>query len=148
MPGSRAISAWQATVIRHWPIFAGEPPTPMPPRPDLILMDLNLPIRSGHDVLAEIKSDPDLKRIPVVVLSTSRAEEDVIRAYNAHANCFISKPLDFDQLTAVVSSTVEYWLCVVRLGLVLTVQALTSNLATVTGDGACHEQRANPSTAG
>ncbi|MGB7760779.1 MAG: response regulator [Bryobacteraceae bacterium] len=85
------------------------------PRPDLILMDLNLPKKDGREVLAEIKVDPDLRRIPVVVLTTSRAEEDILRTYNLHANCFITKPVDLDQFITVVSAISDFWFSVVRL---------------------------------
>ena len=85
------------------------------PRPDLILLDLNLPRKSGRDVLAEVKTDEDLKRIPVVVLTVSRAEEDVIKCYNHHANCYITKPLDFNQFMEVTKSIEEFWLTIVRL---------------------------------
>ncbi|HEY1221647.1 MAG TPA: response regulator [Bryobacteraceae bacterium] len=85
------------------------------PRPDLILMDLNLPKMDGREVLAEIKVDPDLRRIPVVVLTTSRAEEDILRTYNLHANCFITKPVDLDQFIRVVAAISEFWFSVVRL---------------------------------
>ena len=71
-------------------------------RPDLILLDLNLPRKSGHEVLEEVKSDPELRRIPVVVLTTSQAQEDVARSYDLHANVHVSKPVDFDQFTDVV----------------------------------------------
>jgi chemotaxis family two-component system response regulator Rcp1 len=84
-------------------------------RPDLILLDLNLPRKDGRAVLAEIKADVALKRIPVVVLTTSRAEEDVLRSYNLHANCYITKPVDFDKFVAVVKTIDEFWLSVVRL---------------------------------
>jgi two-component system, chemotaxis family, response regulator Rcp1 len=84
-------------------------------RPDLILLDLNLPGKDGREVLQEIKVDPDLRRIPVVVLTTSQAEEDVLRAYNSHCNCYISKPLDFHQFTAAVKSIETFWLTIVRL---------------------------------
>ena len=84
-------------------------------RPDLILLDLNLPRKDGRAVLAEIKADVALKRIPVVVLTTSRAEEDVLRTYNLHANCYITKPVDFDKFVAVVKTIDEFWLSVVRL---------------------------------
>ena len=84
-------------------------------RPDLILLDLNLPRKDGREVLAEIKSDEDLKRIPVVVLTTSRAEEDILKSYNLHANCFITKPIDLDQFLKVVRSIEEFWLTVVKL---------------------------------
>ena len=85
------------------------------PRPDLILLDLNLPRKDGREVLAEIKADPDLKRIPVVVLTTSRAEEDVIRAYDLHANCYVTKPVDLAQFMKIVSQIDEFWVKVVTL---------------------------------
>ena len=85
------------------------------PRPDLILLDLNLPRKDGREVLKEIKDDPNLRRIPVVVLTTSRAEEDVLRAYNLHANCYITKPVDFTQFISVVRSIEGFWLSVVKL---------------------------------
>ncbi len=85
------------------------------PRPDLILLDLNLPRKSGRDVLAEVKTDENLKRIPVVVLTVSRAEEDVIKCYNHHANCYITKPLDFNQFMEVTKSIEEFWLTIVKL---------------------------------
>ena len=85
------------------------------PRPDVILLDLNLPKKDGREVLAEIKADPNLRRIPVVVLTTSRAEEDVFRAYDLHANCYITKPVDFKQFLDVVQSIEDFWLTVVKL---------------------------------
>lgn len=85
------------------------------PRPDVILLDLNLPRKDGREVLAEIKDDAELKVIPVVVLTTSRSEEDVVRAYEDHANCFITKPVDFQQFLHVVKSIEDFWLSVVRL---------------------------------
>jgi CheY-like chemotaxis protein len=84
-------------------------------RPDLILLDLNLPRKDGREVLAEIKSDPNLKRIPVVVLTTSRAESDILKAYDLHANCYITKPVDFNQFMTVVKSIENFWLTVVKL---------------------------------
>lgn len=84
-------------------------------RPDLILLDLNLPKMDGREVLTEIKKDDDLRRIPVVVLTTSRAEEDIIRTYDCHANCYITKPVDFDQFINVVKSIEDFWLSVVKL---------------------------------
>ena len=84
-------------------------------RPDLILLDLNLPKKDGREVLTEIKKDEDLRRIPVVVLTTSRAEEDIIRTYDCHANCYITKPVDFDQFINVVKSIEDFWLSVVKL---------------------------------
>ena len=85
------------------------------PRPDLVLLDLNLPRKSGSEVLADVKSDPDLARIPVVVLTTSRADEDVANAYAFHANCYITKPVDFEQFIRVVRSIEEFWFTIVRL---------------------------------
>ena len=85
------------------------------PRPDLILLDLNLPRKDGREVLAEIKQDTDLKRIPVVVLTTSRAEEDVIRSYDLHANAYVTKPVDLAQFLKVVRSLEAFWLVVVTL---------------------------------
>lgn len=85
------------------------------PRPDLILLDLNLPRMDGREVLSEVKSDPDLRRIPVVVLSTSQAEEDVIRAYDLHANCYVTKPMDLAQFMKIVNQIGEFWVKVVTL---------------------------------
>jgi len=85
------------------------------PRPDLILLDLNLPKKDGRQVLAEIKADPALMRIPVVILTTSRAEEDVLRTYNLHANCYITKPIDLNQFLHVVRSIEDFWLSIVVL---------------------------------
>ncbi len=84
-------------------------------RPDLILLDLNLPKKDGRECLAEIKADPELMRIPVVVLTTSRAESDIQRSYELHANCYITKPVDFDRFTSVVRAVEEFWLKVVEL---------------------------------
>jgi two-component system, chemotaxis family, response regulator Rcp1 len=85
------------------------------PRPDLILLDLNLPRKDGRQVLKEIKADDSLKRIPVVVLTTSSSEEDVLRAYDLHANCYITKPVDFTRFMQVVKSVENFWLTVVTL---------------------------------
>jgi chemotaxis family two-component system response regulator Rcp1 len=85
------------------------------PRPDLIMLDLNLPKKDGRQVLAEIKEDPDLKRIPVVIVTTSKAEEDILKTYNLHANCYVTKPLDLDQFIAVVQSIEQFWLTIVKL---------------------------------
>jgi CheY-like chemotaxis protein len=84
-------------------------------RPDLILLDLNLPRKDGREVLAEIKQDPDLKLIPVVVLTSSAAEQDIIQAYNLYANCYITKPVSLDQFLRVIQSIEEFWLVVVML---------------------------------
>jgi two-component system, chemotaxis family, response regulator Rcp1 len=85
------------------------------PRPDIILLDLNLPKKDGREVLQDIKNDPELKRIPVVVLPTSKAEEDVLRTYNLHANCFVTKPVDLEKFIVVVKSIDVFWLTVVTL---------------------------------
>ena len=85
------------------------------PRPDLIMLDLNLPRKDGREVLAELKADANLKMIPVVVLTTSRAEEDVLRAYQLHANCYITKPVDFQQFLNVVRAIESFWLFIVTL---------------------------------
>ncbi len=85
------------------------------PRPDIILLDLNLPKKDGRQVLSEIKADADLAQIPVVVLTTSQAEEDILRAYQLHANCYITKPVDFNQFLRIVSTIEEFWLTVVKL---------------------------------
>jgi len=86
-------------------------------RPDLILLDLNLPRKDGREVLAEIKADERLKCIPVVVLTTSQAEEDIARAYNLNANCYVSKPIDLDQFIKVVQTIKDFWLTIVKLPL-------------------------------
>lgn len=83
--------------------------------PDLVLLDLNLPKKDGREVLAEIKADPALRRIPVVVLTTSSAEEDVIKTYDLHANCYITKPLDLDRFIRVIKSIEDFWVGVVKL---------------------------------
>lgn len=85
------------------------------PRPDLILLDLNLPKIGGREVLAAIKGDPKLCSIPVVILTTSKAEEDIVKSYELHANCFISKPVEFDGFVKVVKSIEDFWFSVVRL---------------------------------
>ena len=85
------------------------------PRPDVILLDLNLPRKDGREVLKELKEDDVLKRVPIVVLTTSSAEEDIIRTYNNHANCYITKPVDFDQFLKVINSIEDFWLSVVKL---------------------------------
>jgi CheY-like chemotaxis protein len=84
-------------------------------RPDLILLDLNLPRVDGREVLSEIKSDPDLRSIPVVVLTTSQADEDIVRSYNLHANAYVTKPVDFDRFIAVVRQIDEFFVTVVKL---------------------------------
>jgi CheY-like chemotaxis protein len=84
-------------------------------RPDVILLDLNLPRKDGREVLAEIKADEQLRRIPVVVLTTSDAEQDILRTYDNHANCFITKPVDWDQFLSVVKVIEGFWLSLVKL---------------------------------
>lgn len=85
------------------------------PRPDIILLDLNLPRKDGHEVLAEVKSDDDLKRIPVVVLTISEAEDDILKSYDLHGNCYITKPIDFKEFIKVVKSIEDFWLTIVKL---------------------------------
>jgi chemotaxis family two-component system response regulator Rcp1 len=85
------------------------------PNVDLILLDLNLPRKDGREVLAEIKTDPDLKRIPVVVMTTSKAEEDILKSYNLHANCYVVKPIDFDKFIEVVKAIEDFWVSIVTL---------------------------------
>jgi chemotaxis family two-component system response regulator Rcp1 len=84
-------------------------------RPDLILLDLNLPRKDGREVLATLKADPSLKHIPVVVLTTSNAEVDILKSYQLHANCYITKPVDLEQFVSVVRSIDDFWLTVVKL---------------------------------
>lgn len=85
------------------------------PRPDIILLDLNLPRKNGREVLKEIKGDPLLRRIPVVVLTTSSAEEDIARSYDLHVNCYITKPVDIERFIEVVKAIDEFWFTIVRL---------------------------------
>ena len=96
-----------------------EGPYAKAPRPDLILLDLNLPKKDGRQVLSEIKNDEDLKSIPVVVLTTSSAEADVIQSYGLHANCYIVKPVDFDKFADVIRTLESFWFAVVTLPPVL-----------------------------
>jgi chemotaxis family two-component system response regulator Rcp1 len=85
------------------------------PRPDVILLDLNLPRKNGREVLAEVKADEDLRRIPVVILTVSQAEEDILKSYDLNGNCYVTKPLDLDQFIKVVKSIEEFWLTIVTL---------------------------------
>jgi len=85
------------------------------PRPDLILLDLNMPRKDGRETLAEIKADPDLDTIPVIILTTSDAEQDILKSYKLKANCYITKPVDLDKFTEVVRMIQEFWFCVVKL---------------------------------
>ena len=96
-------------ILRHEGDYAGAS------QPDLILLDLNLPKKDGREVLAEIKADDSLRRIPVVILTTSSAEEDILRTYNLHANCYITKPVDLEQFIKVVRCVSDFWFEVVRL---------------------------------
>jgi CheY-like chemotaxis protein len=84
-------------------------------RPDLILLDLNLPGKDGREVLSEIKADPDLRRIPVVIVTSSKTEEDIVRSYNHHANCYITKPLDLEKFVEVVQAIQNFWISIVKL---------------------------------
>jgi len=85
------------------------------PFPDLILLDLNLPKKSGLEVLAEIKKDEELKKTPVVILTTSKSDEDIVKSYNLHANCYISKPVDLEQFIRMIRTTEDFWLTIVKL---------------------------------
>ena len=85
------------------------------PRPDIILLDLNLPKMDGRQVLEELKNDPDLKTIPVVVLTTSEAEQDILKSYELHANCYITKPVDLDKFMGIVKRLEDFWLSIVKL---------------------------------
>lgn len=87
------------------------------PRPDLILLDLNLPRKDGREVLTDIKQDESLRRIPVVILTTSQAEEDILKTYELHGNCYITKPVDLEQFIRVVKSIEDFWLTIVKLPL-------------------------------
>jgi chemotaxis family two-component system response regulator Rcp1 len=83
-------------------------------RPDLILLDLNLPVKDGRQVLAEIKDDPNLKQIPALILTTSQAEEDILKTYNLHANCYVTQPVELEQFFKVVKSLADFWLAIVK----------------------------------
>jgi CheY-like chemotaxis protein len=85
------------------------------PTPDLIFLDLNLPRMDGRELLAIVKADPNLRRIPVVILTTSKAEEDILRTYDLHANCYITKPVDLDQFITAIKSVEEFWFTIVKL---------------------------------
>ena len=85
------------------------------PVPDLILLDLNLPRKNGREVLTEIKNDPKLKRIPVVILTTSQAEEDILKSYDSHANCYVTKPVDLNRFAEIMHSLDEFWFSIVKL---------------------------------
>ncbi len=106
---------WTKDGVEALAFLRREKPYEKMPRPDVILLDLNLPRKDGREVLAEIKSDEKLMRIPVVVLTISKDEEDIFRTYNLHANCFVTKPLDLDQFVKVVKSIEDFWLTIVKL---------------------------------
>ncbi|WP_119460853.1 response regulator [Rhodospirillaceae bacterium SYSU D60014] len=93
------------------------------PRPDLILLDLNLPRKDGRELLAEIKQHQELKRIPVVILTTSEAEQDILKTYELHANCYITKPVDLDKFVDIVKGLEEFWLSIVKLPSMVTAKA-------------------------
>ncbi len=92
-----------------------EPPYKDATRPDLILLDLNLPRKDGREVLLEIKNDPKLKRIPVVVVTSSAEEQDIVKSYNLHANCYVTKPIDLQQFVTVVRAIEDFWMTIVKL---------------------------------
>ena len=96
-------------------LFRGQEPNAEAHRPDLIILDLNLPGKDGREVLAEIKKDPQLKRIPVVILTTSHAEQDIVKSYDLHANAYVTKPLDLDRFIHVVESVQSFWRTIVTL---------------------------------
>jgi two-component system, chemotaxis family, response regulator Rcp1 len=95
--------------LRNQGRFAGTP------SPDLVLLDLNMPVMDGREVLERIKDDPELKHIPIVILTTSKAEEDILMSYNLHANCYVTKPVDLEQFVKVVKSVEDFWLAIVKL---------------------------------
>jgi len=95
--------------LRRQGLYAGAP------RPDLILLDLNMPRKNGREVLAEVKQDPELRRIPVVIMTSSDDEKDILAAYNLHVNCYVTKPVDLDQFINVVKSIEHFWFSIVKL---------------------------------
>jgi two-component system, chemotaxis family, response regulator Rcp1 len=107
--------SWVTDGVQALAFLRREDPYTNAPRPDLILLDLNLPRKDGREVLAEIKADERLRRIPVVILTTSQAEEDILKAYHLNANCYISKPVDLDQFLKVIKSIKDFWLTIVKL---------------------------------
>jgi two-component system, chemotaxis family, response regulator Rcp1 len=94
--------------LRREGLYAGAP------RPDMILLDLNIPRKDGREVLAEVKADEDLRLIPVIVFTSSESDEDILKCYRAHANCYITKPIDFEQFCRVINSIEEFWFMIVR----------------------------------
>src|SRR5262245_25712536 len=107
--------SWVADGVEAMSFLRREGQYSTAPRPDLILLDLNLPRKDGREVLSAIKADERLKRIPVVILTTSQAEEDILKAYHLNANCYISKPVDLDQFIKVVKTIEDFWLTIVKL---------------------------------
>ena len=106
---------WLRTEKRRWLTCAGKANFADQPRPDLILLDLNLPKKDGREVLQDLKSDPDLHRIPVVVLTSSAAEQDILSTYDLYANAYVTKPVDLEQFMHVVASIQDFWLNIVKL---------------------------------
>jgi two-component system, chemotaxis family, response regulator Rcp1 len=96
-------------------LLRGQTVTAAFPRPDLIFLDLNVPKKDGREVLAELKGDPALRRIPVIVLTTSAAEQDILKAYDLHANCYITKPVDLEQFFRAMKLVRDFWFTIVRL---------------------------------
>jgi len=107
--------SWVTDGVEALAFLRREGPYAQSARPDLILLDLNLPRKDGREVLAEIKADTNFRRIPVVILTTSQAEEDILKAYHLNANCYISKPVDLDQFMKVIKTIKEFWLTIVKL---------------------------------
>lgn len=117
MKGAKVLNTLHAVAdgVAAMDFLRRQPPYTAAPLPDLILLDLNLPRKDGREVLAEIKQDPALKRIPVVVLTTSKAEEDILRSYELHANAYVAKPVGLPEFLAAVRSLEDFWLAVVTL---------------------------------
>ena len=107
--------SWVTDGVEALAFLRREGPYAQSARPDLILLDLNLPRKDGREVLAEIKADANFRRIPVVILTTSQAEEDILKAYHLNANCYISKPVDLDQFMKVIKTIKDFWLTIVKL---------------------------------
>lgn len=107
--------SWARDGVEALAFLRRQEPHSAAPRPDLILLDLNLPRKDGREVLADIKADPDLRSIPIVVLTTSRDEGDVLAAYKLHANCYVIKPVDLEQFLQIVRSIEDFWFEIVRL---------------------------------
>ncbi len=103
------------TESKQWIFFVTRGKYKKAPKPDLIILDLNLPKKDGREVLAEIKTDEELKHIPIVIMTISQAEEDILKSYNLHANCYITKPIDLDQFIKVVKSIEDFWFSIVKL---------------------------------